>query len=177
MFRKLTIADKRSKLIKSLFDLVIIVSILIIIGLVAGCSMAQDEPPLAMGRGNAKGLARSTELQDINSNEGIITYKVQYYNPNYTSYALISFSTRALKQETFPGKWIVVYEYEKKIDEIYQLPSKIRIYKDAGNEQKGKLINIYTKERPVGNGIILYRDKNDKEKTIDSIYFRVMPGR
>lgn len=178
MFRTHAMPSIGNKFITALFILIMVISVTIIVFcLITGCSFAQDEPPLSLGKGDAEGLARNAELQEIKPDEGTITYKVQYLNPDYTTYAFFDFSTRALKQEIFPGQWIVIYEYGTRLDKLSQLPSKISIYQDAGDGQKGKLINVYDRERPVGQGMFLYRDKNDREKTIDCGYFQIIPSR
>jgi len=170
MSRTHAIASVRSKLVTSVFILVMMVSAC----LTTSQSFAQSEPPLAFGRGNAEGLARSTELQDIS--QGTVTYKIEYYNPDLTSYALIDLGSRVMIKEVFPRKWVVSYEYDSTLDRISQVPSTINIYKDAGDGRAGRLINVYRKNEPIGNGMFRYYDQDGHEKIIDCVYFEIISG-
>jgi len=138
---------------------------------IVGCGKPA-EPPFDQ-KANSSGLVRSTKLEKMGN--GCIDYKVIYEGYNLESVASLDLSSGAMIKEVFPGKWVVVYNYDHLIYRYPKLPTSIVIYTDAGKGKQGKQINRYTRIEIVPNQGARYFDNQGNERMISFSYFDVMP--
>jgi len=108
------------------------------------------------------------------SNPPGIVYEIEYARTGLISVARLDFSTRAMLEEVFAGKWRIVYEYGDMRDKAMKVPSTITIYSDR--EGSRNLINRYELAELVPQEGARYRDKTGRTRTISYEYFDVMPG-
>jgi hypothetical protein len=137
------------------------------------CTSTGDEPPFSLGSGTSGDEIRRTSLKEMVSDPPGIVYEIQYARMGLTSSARLDFTTRAMLEEVFPGKWRVVYEYRDMRNKALKVPSAILIYKD----QKGakRLINRYDLVEMVPQEVARFRDKGGHSRLISYEYFDVMP--
>lgn len=148
----------------------------ITLGCVVGCGR-NSEPPLSLGRGDSGGLARRTKLTDMNQKDNTVTYSVEYAGQGLASSAKLDFLTAAVLEETFSGKWVVIYQYDDMRNKALKLPNRIAIHK-YGSEAvpTGEKIADYTLSGMPQNGMATYATPAGRKRQIDLGYFDIAPG-
>ncbi len=151
-----------------------------------GCSGGSGEPPLSLGDGSPRRLARKTKLvgreggpADLRPGNDFLKYEVEYPNHGLKSIATVGLMFGSMREEVFPKKWRVIYDYEGTWEgllwhEAYGIPLSIEIYAYSGGEY-GRVINTYRLSKIVPNYPV-YTDQSGQEKTIAVTYFQVAPG-
>lgn len=159
---------------------------ILLLAIIAGCSERSGEPPLSFGKGASGSLARHTKLvkrqggpASLSPGNDYLNYEIEYPNHGLKSIATVGFMVGSLREEIFPKKWKVIYDYEGTWEgrdwmEAYGIPLSIRIYAYSGGKYS-RDVNIYRLSKIVPN-FPVYRDRLGKEKTIAATYFQVGPG-
>jgi len=131
-----------------------------------------SEPPMSFGGANPGQMIRSTDLVDLNPAEDRMVYKISYPAYGLDSVAVISFRSKAMLEETFDGKWKVIYSYDSKNRPYRQIPASFKIYKHS-NGGYGALVNEYVlKEIRLGESV--YQDASGRSKVVKMDYFIVV---
>lgn len=147
--------------------------------LIVGCAKTTgSEPPMSFGSVKKGGLARSTQFKGF-SDEGkdqAIVYAIDYPGHNLKSEATLDLATKAMIKEVFPGRWVIIYQYDGAFGKAIQVPSGFSIYHNAGGGKQGGLINSYTQDSLIPNVGAVYKDASGHEKQVDFGYFEIMPS-
>jgi hypothetical protein len=135
----------------------------------AAPASANGEPPADFGM-----VPSSTQLQGMSGDE--VSYDVVYPRGS-TSVAILGLDSKALHSETYLGSWKIVFAYDDKNPEKFQVPASFQIYGASGSGAYDRLINTYefsglTTE--AGESCAAYKDKTGNPRVIHMGYLLLL---
>ena len=145
--------------------------VLAVIAIAAFFFLRGGEPPMDFGNPGAGGLGRSTKLVTMSQESRV--YDIEYPARGLSSRATVSFMSGALREEVFPKRWRVVYEYNERFHEHLGIPASFTIYGYSYfSGQYDRFITRYTLTATQPN-LMHYTSTSGRTKDISTTYFRV----
>jgi len=133
-------------------------------------------PSKCMGYAEDRVVTRSCELQEIDWDKKEVKYLIKY--PAYKMESVTTFSldnVRAVKEDIFPKKYRITYEYKGEYTEDKGIPASYTVYEYT--DSTGKYDKVLGKFTIVSSdpAKITYKDEKGTQIIRDKVYFTPLP--